>query len=133
EEMREQVAAAHLLTLLQIAVERHRPSASLHESEDAALEAEVEARVQFVGLEPGIEHVGVAAPDLAEQEEVRTQLGARALAVLLPEGMVHVLDRVEPEAVDPRSLCPADLRVEKEFRHFRQLGLEVREPGETAG
>src|SRR2546422_923284 len=34
EEVREQVAAAHLLTLLQIAVERHRPSASLHESED---------------------------------------------------------------------------------------------------
>src|SRR6266403_5539590 len=133
EVMRNQVPGPDFLSHFQVPVERHGPAAALHEAQDVALEAEVEAGVHLVWLEPGLEHLGVCAKDLAKQEELRTQLGAGALAMLLPEGMVDVLDGVQPEAVDPRALRPGDLRIEQELRDFRLLSLEVGQPGEAAG
>ena len=129
----EQVPGADLLARLEVAVEGHRPPAALHPAERVPLEGEVEAGVHLVVHEPGVEHLGVASPDLADQEEARADLRAAAPPVLLPEVVLHVLDRVEPEAVHPELLGPAELRLEQVVGHLGQLGLEVREPGDAGG
>src|SRR5882672_7384896 len=90
EVMRDQVPGPDFLPHFQVPVERYGPAPALHEAQDVALEAEVEPGVHLVGLEPWLEHFGVRAEDLAKQEELGPQLGAGALAMLLPEGMVDV-------------------------------------------
>jgi len=65
EVRRQQVAGADLVTRLEIAVERDRPSAPLQEAEDVALEREVETGVHLVAGKPGVERLRVAAPHLA--------------------------------------------------------------------
>ena len=56
---------------------------------------------------------------------------AGAAAVLLPEGVVHVLHRVQPEAVHAGALRPVELRVQEVLRHLGQLRLEVRQAGDA--
>ncbi len=65
EKMREDVSAADLLARLQVAVEGDGAPAPEKPPNGAALEREVESSVELVALEPGIENVRVAAPDLA--------------------------------------------------------------------
>ncbi len=129
--MREQVAGADLLARLQVAVEGDRPAAPLDEREGVPLEGEVEAGVHLVPLEPGVEDLRVAPPDLAEEEEALPDLVARPLAVLGPEVVGDVLDGVEAEAVDAEPLRPGDLGVEEVLRDLGVLGLEVGEAGDA--
>ena len=103
------------------------------QAQGVPLEGEVEAGVHLVVREPGVEHLGVAAPDLADQEEVLPQLGAGALPVLFPDVVLDVLDRVEPEAVHPHPLGEAELGVQQIVAHLGELGLEVGEAGDAGG
>src|SRR5205807_4667852 len=117
----------------EIAVEGDGAAAALEKGDHAAGKAEVEARVDLVRLEPGVEHLRVAAPHLAEEEETAAQLLAGAAAMLLPEFVADVLDGVEAEAVDARALRPAQLRVEQELHDVAPLGLEVGKAADAAG
>ncbi len=61
--------------------------------------------------------------------DLREQLAAGTLPMLLPEGVVHVLDGVEAEAVDAEPLRPGDLGIEEVLRDLGVLGPEVGEAG----
>src|SRR5207237_8824843 len=69
EKMREQMAAPYLVAFLQIPVERHRPPASLDESENAPSEADVAPCAACVGLAPSSEHDSIGAPHPPAREE----------------------------------------------------------------
>src|SRR5437660_78265 len=103
----EKMPRPHAAARFEIAVEGDGAAAALEKGDHAAGKAEVEARVDLVRLEPGVEHLRVAAPHLAEEEETAAQLLAGAAAMLLPEFVADVLDGVEAEAVDARALRPA--------------------------
>ena len=105
------------------------------------LEREVEDRLHLVvggvvrgeALRPG---VAAVERDLAEHEEVRVAVGLRdrlhARPELLPELVVDVLHRVDPEAVDVEVLDPGLVDVDHPVDHLGTLGEEVVEAEEVA-
>jgi hypothetical protein len=99
---------------------------TLDEPLAAAPEAEVEAGVHLVVGEPRVEHLVRAAPDLAKQKEVRSQLGAAARAVRLPEVVLDVLDGVEAKAVEADAPRETEMGVKQILPYLGQFGPEIR-------
>ncbi len=101
--------------------------AALGEVDRPALEAEVDDGLELALGGEGRQILGVAVVDLAEHEEV-VVLGARGLedarAELLPELQVDVLDRVDPEAVDPH-VGPGGVDVDHPVDDLGALGEQV--------
>ena len=123
---------AHLLARLEVAVEGHGAAAALDPAERAALEEKSKPASISSPANQGSSDSRVAAPDLAEQEEVLAQLRAGAAAVLLPERRGR---RASPcragSRPRPTRFAQAELRVQQVLRHLGQLGLEVGQAGDA--
>src|SRR6266508_4783551 len=121
--MRDKMSRAHLLARTKVVVEGDGSTAAEEPPHDAPRKREIKPGVDLVPLEPGIQHLRVPAPDLAQEEESLREFLPGPLPMLLPEGMVEVLDRVQPETVDAGTFRPSDLCLHQEVGDLGQLEI----------
>ena len=131
---REEMAGAHLLARLQVAVEGHRPPPPLEPAESAALEREVEAGVHLVARRTRDRATGRRRPRPRRSGRNPSPAVSRVrLRCSCQNGWSTCLTVSSRKPSSPTRLASPSVGVQQVVGDLGQLGLEVGQAGDAGG